>query len=220
MSLKGNLKEIDGPLHWTASDCQTKQNWGSVLSQTRATPISRPPFFSLQTKKIKKTVRRPEYSELFYFNCSLLCMSVTKFAFLLLKSARATFHTYYLLLTLTTCSSPCSSSFLHIKRRRQNHWTARLNYWVTDVSLWVSLNKILTPLSLITDFWPLALILYKPLDSSRKGDSSWGMSLLYSPLGQLRIKARFLFPTNSVSVFFYLSLVGRESQDLGQQHVF
>ena len=34
------------------------------------------------------------------------------------------------------------------------------------------------------------------------GHSSWGMSLPCSPLHQLRIKAIFLFPPNSVSIFF------------------
>ena len=36
----------------------------------------------------------------------------------------------------------------------------------------------------------------------RVGHSSWGMSLLCSPLHQLRIKATFLFPPNSVSVIY------------------
>ena len=41
---------------------------------------------------------------------------------------------------------------------------------------------------------------YKPLDSSWDGvgHHSWGTSLLCSPLCQLRIKASFLFPPNSV----------------------
>ena len=35
-----------------------------------------------------------------------------------------------------------------------------------------------------------------------RGHSSWGMSLLCSPLRRLRIKATFLLPPNSVSTFF------------------
>ena len=54
----------------------------------------------------------------------------------------------------------------------------------------------------------------------RVGHSSWGMSLLCSPLHQLRIKATFLFPPSSVSIFFYSALVDRESQDFGQQHLY
>ena len=49
------------------------------------------------------------------------------------------------------------------------------------------------------------------------GHSSWGMSLLYSPLCWLRIKVTFLFPPNSLWIF-YSSSVGRESQDFGHQH--
>ena len=63
--------------------------------------------------------------------------------------------------------------------------------------------KILTPLFLITDSRLWVLIFYKPLNSSlRWGHCSWGMSLLCSPLQLLRIKVTFLFPPNSVSVFF------------------
>ena len=49
---------------------------------------------------------------------------------------------------------------------------------------------------------PLSLILCKPLDTSwSRGSSSWGMRLLCSALCRLRIKATFLFPPNSMSVF-------------------
>ena len=39
------------------------------------------------------------------------------------------------------------------------------------------------------------------------GNSSWGISLLCSPLCQLRIKATFLFPPNSASIFFFFLLL-------------
>ena len=62
--------------------------------------------------------------------------------------------------------------------------------------------KILSPLVLITDTWLGALMLYKLLDSS------WGRGTVLEawvycvPLCWLRVKATFLFPPNSVSVFF------------------
>lgn len=62
--------------------------------------------------------------------------------------------------------------------------------------------QVITPLFLITDSWPRGLILYKPLDSSWRGPSSWGMSLLCAPLCWLRIKAAFPFPPNSLSELF------------------
>ena len=62
-------------------------------------------------------------------------------------------------------------------------------------------GQVLTPLFLITYSWLRGLILYKPLDSSWR-HSSWGMSLLCSPLCWLRIKATFPFPPSSVSVLF------------------
>ena len=49
---------------------------------------------------------------------------------------------------------------------------------------------------------------------------SWSLSLLCSLLHRLRIKATFLFPPSSVSIFFYSALVDRESQDFGQQHLY
>ena len=48
------------------------------------------------------------------------------------------------------------------------------------------------------------------------GHNSWDTSLLCSPLHLLRIKAIFLFPTNSV-LYFLIQLHWRESQDFGQQ---
>ena len=94
-------------------------------------------------------------------------MSITKFAFLPPNSARASFLTWYPLLTLTTPSSPCSSSFYITEWRLQSPGTARINYWVTDASLWLFLSKILTSLFLTTNSWLWALILYnKPLDAS------------------------------------------------------
>ena len=80
--------------------------------------------------------------------------------------------------------------------------------------------KILSPLLLITDSWLWTLFLNKPLDSSwwvGGWHGSWGLSLLYSPLCWLRIKATFLFPPNSLWIF-YSSSVGRESQDFSQRH--
>ena len=74
--------------------------------------------------------------------------------------------------------------------------------------------KILTLLFLITYPWQWALILYNP------PDSWWNVSTVLEaqaycvlPFSQLRIKDTFLFPTNPASVGFYLTSVGRESQD-------
>ena len=77
-------------------------------------------------------------------------------------------------------------------------------------------RRIQDPLFLLTEPWLQALILYKPLDPSWK----WGTVLeaQSSPLHGLRIKATFLFPPNSASVFFYSVFVSRECQDFGQQH--
>ena len=47
------------------------------------------------------------------------------------------------------------------------------------------------------------------------GHSSWGTSMLCSPLNQLRNNAIFLLPPNSASIIFYSTSVGRESQDYG-----
>ena len=46
------------------------------------------------------------------------------------------------------------------------------------------------------------------------GHCSWGASLLWAPLGQLRSKAVY-FLQNSISVFFNWALVGRERRDFG-----
>ena len=56
--------------------------------------------------------------------------------------------------------------------------------------------KILFPLFLITDSW-----LWAPRLLVEEGHGSWGISLLCT-LHQVRIKATFLFPPNSASVFF------------------
>ena len=86
--------------------------------------------------------------------------------------------------------------------------TQLLGYWRQAMTVFETMQeeeiKILSPLFLIIDSWLQALALYKPLDSSwlGGGHSSWGMSLPVSPLHQLRIKAIFQFPPNSVSVFF------------------
>ena len=55
-----------------------------------------------------------------------------------------------------------------------------------------------------------------PCNPSWRGErhSSWGMSLHW-----LKIKATFLFLPNSVSMVFYLALVGRESQGFGGNNV-
>ena len=60
-------------------------------------------------------------------------------------------------------------------------------------------DKILTPLFLITDPWLWALVLYKPLDSSW-----WEKQFLRHEPTVLpwELKATFLFPPNSVYVFF------------------
>lgn len=65
-------------------------------------------------------------------------------------------------------------------------------------------DKTLTPLILITDHPPpfQALILYKPLGSSRWGGrSSWGMSLAF-PSASWEFKPPIVF--NSISVFLFL----------------
>ena len=101
-------------------------------------------------------------------------------------------------------SSPYSYCYKS-ERRPQHHQTARFNYWVTNASLWQSLKQCkrkysksqhLCSSSQTPDCKP------SPYESTRLlikvGHSSWGMSLLCSPLHQLRIKATFLFPPNSL----------------------
>ena len=67
-------------------------------------------------------------------------------------------------------------------------------------------DKILTPLFLITDPWLWALVLYKPLDSS------WCEKQFLRPEPTVlprELKATFLFPPDSVSMFF-IRLQGAE----------
>ena len=140
-------------------------------------------------------------------------MSVTGFAFLSPDSGGAALHTYYPLLTLMTLPSPCYVS----ERRPQTHRTSRLNHWATDTSLWWFLKECkrkktrsyhLGSSSLTPDCEPSCHI--SPW-TSHGGvvHSSWGISLLCFPLCQLRIKATFLFPLNSVSIFFLIWFGGQ-----------
>ena len=86
--------------------------------------------------------------------------------------------------------------------------TARRNYWATWHQPMTGFEtmqeeeeyKIFTPLFLIT--YPLLRALNDtiPQISHGEGHSSWGRSLLCPPLCQLKIKATFLFPPNSVSM--------------------
>lgn len=90
----------------------------------------------------------------------------------------------------------------HQKRRPPNCQTQLLGYWCQFMTVFETMQqeeiKILSPLFLITDCEPSS---YEPLSSS------WAQfleayQLLCSLLHQLRIKAAFLFPSNSVSIFF------------------
>ena len=78
--------------------------------------------------------------------------------------------------------------------------------------------QVITPLFFITDSWPRGLILYKPLDSSWRGPSSWGTSLLCAPLCWLRIKAAFPISSKLSLRTFQSALVDTASQGFGQQH--
>ena len=80
--------------------------------------------------------------------------------------------------------------FFYISERRpQSHLTARLNYWATEASLRLDPNTQ-EPSNRPLDFlWNLRY-------------SSWGMSLMCSPLCQVRVKDTFLFAPNFVSIFF------------------
>ena len=73
--------------------------------------------------------------------------------------------------------------------------------------------KIFPTLVLITYPRLWAPSIWSPQIPHGVGHSSCGTSLQCSLLGQLRIKAIFLFSPDSLSEFFYLALVGRESQD-------
>ena len=124
-------------------------------------------------------------------------MSVTKFAFLPLNSAGATLAPIFLWL----CAKYIPSWCLHLQhpspcsctseRRPPNCQTQLLGYWCQFMTVFETMQeeeiKILSPLFLITDCETSS---YKLLMG---GHSSWGMSLLCSPLHQLRIKATFYF---------------------------
>ena len=105
------------------------------------------------------------------------------------------------------------------------HRVSKSRTWLSD---WTELNwtecqfmtifetvqkediESLSPLFLITEPWLQILALCKPLESSLGqewwGHSSWVSSLLCLPLCWLRTKSTFLFPPNSVSVFFCIWL--------------
>ena len=86
--------------------------------------------------------------------------------------------------------------------------TARPNYWATWHQPMTGFEtmqeeeeyKIFTPFFLITCPLLRALNDTIPQISHGEGHSSWGRSLLCPPLWQLKIKATFLFPPNSVSM--------------------
>ena len=112
---------------------------------------------------------------------------------------------------------------LHIRRKAvepSNHQTQSLGYWCHFMTVFETTQeeiKILPPSFPTTDSWLQARALYKPLDSSRVGaaHSSWGASLLSSPLRQLRIKAP-ISPELCLHIF-HLASADREGQDFSWQ---
>ena len=159
-------------------------------------------------------------------------MSVTKFAFLLPNPAGATINIFSLDSMLNTSSvwclclqhpSPCT----YISGRRpQRHRTARVRSWVIDFSLWLSLTKYtrkkarsyrLCSSSPTPDCESLPYISPWTPHGWGVGHSSWGMTLLSSPLCWLENKS---YPGISFKLClcsFCLASLGRESQDFGQQ---
>ena len=110
----------------------------------------------------------------------------------------------YLVLTLTT-PFPLK---LHIGKKAAeppNCQTQLLGYWHQFMTAFEEDNargRNQDPITFVPHHWLLTVsnCEYKLLMEA--GHSSWGLSLLCSPLHWLRIKAAFLFPPNSVSVFF------------------
>ena len=154
-------------------------------------------------------------------------MSITKFAFLPPNSSRATIHIFllwlyakYTLYLVFTHTTPFPV-YLHIRRKtaeQPNCHTQLLGYWRQFKTVFKTLKrKKSRPYHLC----PSLLLTGSPCLASRVlvegGHSSWGMSLLYSPLHLLGIKASSLFSKLCLHVF-NLALVGREGQDFGQQH--
>ena len=76
-------------------------------------------------------------------------------------------------------------------------------------------TKILSSLFLVIDSWQPALALYKPLDSSWRGQFLRPEPTLFpSPPAE---NYSHLSISSKLSVFFHLALVGREGRDFGQQ---
>ena len=96
----------------------------------------------------------------------------------------------------------------------------RPNHWITWPQIWLFWNtrrnrrmQVSFFLFHTPDCEPHLSNLSVP--HAREGHSPWGTSLLSSPLSCLRIKVIFLSPPNSISIFFNLASVCRESQDFG-----
>ena len=167
-------------------------------------------------------------------------MSVTKLAFLPPNSAGATVHIFslwlyakYIPCLVLTLATPFPTQ-LYIRKKADeplNYQTQLLGCWCQCVAVFETTQeeeiKILSPLLLITNSWlrapasykPRTLLTeaasYKPQTLLTEGHGSWSVCLLCTALHQLRIKATFLFPPDSVSVLFNSASVGREGQDFG-----
>ena len=167
-------------------------------------------------------------------------MSVTKLAFLPPNSAGATVHIFslwlyakYIPCLVLTLATPFPTQ-LYIRKKADeplNYQTQLLGCWCQCVAVFETTKeeeiKILSPLLLITNSWLRApasyksqtllteAASYKPQTLLTEGHGSWSVCLLCTALHQLRIKATFLFPPDSVSVLFNSASVGREGQDFG-----
>ena len=123
-------------------------------------------------------------------------------------------------------SSPYSYSFLHVRKKATESLkcqTHLLGSWLQLMTIFETIQegeiKILTPLSFITSSWRWALILHKLLDSSWRGkDTVLETWAYYVPMLPGWDAGWELKLPNSKLCIFYLTLVGRKSQDLGQQY--
>ena len=124
-------------------------------------------------------------------------------------------------------SSPYSSLFfLHVRKKSTQSLkcqTQLLGYWPQLMTIFETIQegeiKILTPLSFITSSWVWAFILHKLLDSSWSGRDTVLETWAYCvPVLPGWAAGWELKPPNSKLCIVYLTLVGRESQDFGQQY--
>ena len=117
---------------------------------------------------------------------------------------------------MLTLATPFPSQ-LHIRKKAEeplNCQTQLLGCWCQCVIVFET-TQDLSPLLLITNSWLRAPASYKPRTLLTEGHGSWSVRLLCTTLHQLKIKATFLFPPDSVSVLFNSASVGREGQDFG-----